>query len=343
MLEINELSDLSVLICTWNNCRRLAITLEALTACQIPDGVRWELVLVSNNCTDETDRVADEFKRRLPLVYLSEPRPGVSKARNAALKVARGKLLLFTDDDVRPDTNWIAEHWRAYQAHPTGYYFGGPVESEFEGAAPDAELAALAPPSVVGLDLGNTEGVNCGAMKFIGGNWSCPREIVIQLGGCDEEMGQDPSTGRVRVGEETDQMRRLEEAGWRPWYLPQAKLAHFVPRSKCTIEHIAARAEAAGFYEAPMEIGHGGRCIYGVPGWAIKEAGRRWCRWAAARATGQKAYLDYVRWRSMIGMIRACWGQRRLKTAAMPRLGGLASSAQPSAEDCGKAHGRVSS
>ena len=80
--------NVSVIICTWNNCRRLAITLDAISQCVIPPNLQWELVLVNNNCTDETQRVAREFANKLPLVYVEEPQQGLSRAKNKGLRVA---------------------------------------------------------------------------------------------------------------------------------------------------------------------------------------------------------------------------------------------------------------
>ena len=151
------MNDLSLVLCTWNNAARLRITLDAIAQCNVPEGMRWELVLVNNNCTDATDAVAAEFAKRLPLHLVHEPAPGLSRARNAGLSAATGDLVVFTDDDVRPYPHWLAAFWDAYRRYPEGHYFGGPIESEFEGVQPDERLVALAPPSVRGLDYGPTE------------------------------------------------------------------------------------------------------------------------------------------------------------------------------------------
>ena len=61
--------DVCVMLCTWNNSSRLRITLDAIAQCEVPEGLCWELVLVNNNCTDDTDAVAAEFAERLPNSY----------------------------------------------------------------------------------------------------------------------------------------------------------------------------------------------------------------------------------------------------------------------------------
>src|SRR5262245_10975292 len=121
--------DVSVIVCTWNNARRLAITLGALRECHIPRDMQWELVLVDNGSTDDTAVVVRQFTDVLPLVRLEERRPGLSHAKNAALRSSSGRLLIFTDDDVTPCRDWIKTYWAAHRDRQSGYYFGGPIES----------------------------------------------------------------------------------------------------------------------------------------------------------------------------------------------------------------------
>ena len=147
--------DITVMICTWNNCRRLGETLQALTGCG-PRSASWQLVVVNNNCADATDATVRQHEAALPLVLTHESRPGLSKARNRGLAVSRGSLVVFTDDDVTPARGWLDAYWDACRAHPR-CFFGGPVRSRFDGPAPDPRLVPFAPASVVGLDFGRAE------------------------------------------------------------------------------------------------------------------------------------------------------------------------------------------
>ena len=239
--------DISVIICTWNNSRRLAITLEALSHCTIPAAVSWELVLVNNNCSDDTDGVVAGFQDKVPLVYVKEPIQGVSRARNAGLMAASGQLILFTDDDITPCPEWISEYWRAYLKRPRGFFFGGPVESEFEGKKPDPDILAVAPESVKGLYYSDQE-KECVNAYFIGAGWAAPAEAIKSVGGFDVKKGPNPSMGKVLLGDETDVMQKLKDKGLRAWYLPGARVTHFVPRDKCTLRHIGLRWQAYGHY-----------------------------------------------------------------------------------------------
>ena len=65
--------EMSVVICTWNRSRLLRLTLEQMTDLDVPTGMTWELIVVNNNCSDDTDSVLADFHNRLPLVRLFEP------------------------------------------------------------------------------------------------------------------------------------------------------------------------------------------------------------------------------------------------------------------------------
>ena len=162
--------DLSVVLCTWNNCGRLAITLDAICRCVIPANLKWEIVLVNNNCTDETQRVAHAFAPKLPLRYVEEPRQGLSRAKNAGLKTASGQLIVFTDDDVKPHPEWLVTYWEAYQARPSGCYFGGPITCEYEDRRPDSELLRVASLPVAGVDWGPEARLLGEDQHFLGAN-----------------------------------------------------------------------------------------------------------------------------------------------------------------------------
>jgi hypothetical protein len=51
-------------------------------------------------------------------------------------------------------------------------------------------------------------------------------------------------------GEEIDLMNRLSSAGLRSWYVPAARLRHWVPREKVRDQHIKARWEAVATVRA---------------------------------------------------------------------------------------------
>jgi glycosyltransferase involved in cell wall biosynthesis len=71
-----------------------------------------ELIVVDNGSTDRTAEVVatlSDARSDLPVRYESEPRLGLSYARNRGIASARGEFLLFTDDDVIVQDKWADE------------------------------------------------------------------------------------------------------------------------------------------------------------------------------------------------------------------------------------------
>ena len=69
----------------------------------------WEVVLVDNGSTDDTRRVAEGYRERLPRLVIVEAleRRGAAYARNAGAKAALGENVAFCDADDEVDDGWL--------------------------------------------------------------------------------------------------------------------------------------------------------------------------------------------------------------------------------------------
>lgn len=240
--------DVSVVIPTWNNCARLAVTLDAFTQCRVPPGLGWELLLVDNNSTDGTRGVAADLSCRLPLVYLEEPVQGSGIARNRGIRSARGELVIFADDDVRPARQWLEAYWTAFRAWGPRFFFGGPLTNEYE-SPPDPGVLCIANRNIAeGLDLGSEIAPLGGGLAFMGANWAAATDALRRIGGFDPALALDRPSGRLRAGEDVNVMERLIEDGLSGIYLPNAHVFHFVPAYKCRPRYISEHLRALGVY-----------------------------------------------------------------------------------------------
>jgi GT2 family glycosyltransferase len=84
--------------------RTLADCLGSLLRSEFP-AERREILVVDNGSTDRTAQVAAEF----PVRVVSEPRPGLSHARNRGIEESDGELIAFTDADCMVTGRWLAE------------------------------------------------------------------------------------------------------------------------------------------------------------------------------------------------------------------------------------------
>jgi glycosyltransferase involved in cell wall biosynthesis len=117
----------SVVICTYNRCDMLEEALVSLLQQEHPPP--HEIVVVDNNSTDGTKAVAERVIARSGgrMRYVFEGQQGLSHARNAGVRTARGSVVAFTDDDVRVRPDWVAKVWAAFQRWSWVDYVGGKV------------------------------------------------------------------------------------------------------------------------------------------------------------------------------------------------------------------------
>ena len=106
--EPAAVTAVSIILVTRNRAAHLKQTLEAISKLSVPPGFQVELVVVDNASTDETAQIVSSVEMgAITLTYLYEAKPGKLTACNSALAVAKGAILVWTDDDVVPPQDWI--------------------------------------------------------------------------------------------------------------------------------------------------------------------------------------------------------------------------------------------
>lgn len=68
-----------------------------------------EVILVDNNCTDNTVKIAKKYKKKLPLKIIKEKKQGIAYSRNAGFNIAKGDILVKFDSDSFLPKNWIKQ------------------------------------------------------------------------------------------------------------------------------------------------------------------------------------------------------------------------------------------
>jgi glycosyltransferase involved in cell wall biosynthesis len=104
---------LSVVIPTHNRRAALQRTLAAL-ARQSLSPADFEVVVVADGCCDGTEEMVSGLNAGICLNVVSQPASGPGAARNAGAAVARGRIVLFLDDDIEASPGLLAAHVRAH-------------------------------------------------------------------------------------------------------------------------------------------------------------------------------------------------------------------------------------
>lgn len=113
---------LSVVICTYNRAPLLAQVLESLCKQTLPTEEGFEVVIINDGSTDDTEAVADTYAKKLPLRYFYQRNAGLASAKNHGLFASRGDLVFFMDDDDIASGNLLEEHVKTHMKFPADHY-----------------------------------------------------------------------------------------------------------------------------------------------------------------------------------------------------------------------------
>jgi glycosyltransferase involved in cell wall biosynthesis len=239
--------SVTVAICTFNRAESLRRCLNSLAAMRVPSGLAWELIIVNNNSTDHTDDVVEEYRDRLPLRREFEPRHGLSNARNRAIDTAKGEYIVWTDDDVVVDSDWLTAYVEAFRRWPDAAVYGGRIKPRYEPPVARwiEECESLVDSAFAIRDFGNEVqplSVAEGRIPF-GANFAV-RLAEQRVFRYDPELGLAPN--RRRGGDEIDVVSRLLMSGAKGYWLPEAKVEHCIGRERQTILYIGTYYEGFG-------------------------------------------------------------------------------------------------
>ena len=134
--------ELSIVIPTYQRPDDLRNVLRSCLVQRANSGRPFEIVVVDNSSEGSAARVVAGLEWGIvPVRYVHEPRPGISRARNAGFANARGRLLALIDDDERASPDWLAHLTRAQRTYGADVVFG-PVYPEFD-PPPERDLRFL--------------------------------------------------------------------------------------------------------------------------------------------------------------------------------------------------------
>ena len=229
--------EVTVAICTWNRADLLDKTLEQMRELRIPERTEWELLVVNNNCTDNTDEVIARHQKNLPIRRLFEKKPGLSNARNCAMDAALGQLLVWTDDDVLVSEGWLAEYVTAWKRFPSAAYFGGPVEPWYQSTPPEwviknqKQLEGVFALKNLSVEMRDMRGQE----EPFGANMAYNAERI-------GERRFNADLGRMRdsllSGEDVAFVDALRHEGHQGVWVPGARVQHFVEQKRMTATYL---------------------------------------------------------------------------------------------------------
>lgn len=277
---------ITVAICTYNRAKLLDLTLKTLACMSVPAGLDWEVLVIDNNSDDKTEAVVRTYHGRLPVRYLLERRQGLSFARNRAIDESKADYIVWTDDDVRVGSGWIAAYADAFRSWPGTGFFGGPILPWFEGNPPqwltqgfDKVRGAYAVKDLASepVVLKEPDDLPFGANMAFKSEALESRRFDVRLG----------RKGRNLIGgEESQLILELVEEGQRGRWVPDARVEHFIPQSRQTLSYLRRYYRAHGRVARLRPESDSVTHLFGRPRWAWRASLEREAVYWFSRLTG---------------------------------------------------------
>lgn len=251
-----DLSKISSIICTYNRQKYLYQVLESIKN-QSLNPLLYEIVLVNNNSTDNTEQICHTYKKDNPginFIYVTESEQGLSAARNRGIGEASGKYLTFIDDDAFPEKNFLKTIYDYLEQNPQVVAVGGKILLKYEQEKPKWLTPYLS--SLFGyFNPGNKTGEFSKNRYPRGSNMSFRKIIFDQAGLFDTKLGRKGSD--MQGSEEKELFARIYKMNVTVHYLPSAIIYHSVPPERTTIDFIRNQAISYGRSEKYYRQQHG--------------------------------------------------------------------------------------
>ena len=196
----------TVIVCTYKGSATLVECLDSLLALEYPS---VELILVNDGADIRVEELARAYEA---IRYLAVEHGGLSSARNAGAAVARGEILVYTDDDCIAEPDWLKWIVKLFSEDPMIGAVGGPNIPPQAETATQARVAA-APGGPVHVLLSDTR-----AEHLPGCNFAVRKSVFDEVGGFNPVFRS--------AGDDVDFCWRVLAAGYELGFHPAAFVWH---------------------------------------------------------------------------------------------------------------------
>jgi glycosyltransferase involved in cell wall biosynthesis len=301
----------SIIVCTYNRAESLRDTLRALKAQQTAAPQNWEVIVVDNNSKDHTRQVVEEVQQCWPkLRYEFEAKQGLSHARNHGIEAACGDILLFTDDDVLPESDWLETTLTGldmYQADACGGYIAPIWESPPPAWLTERFYGFLA----VRADRSDDYPITQASQAPFGANMAIRKHVFEKVGLFDTNRGRKGNV--LASGEDGEMFQRILAAGMNAVFLGQSRVHHKVEAFRMKKSYFRRwRFQTSRNLVLSKDL-PGTRRLFNIPLYLFPQTLRAIARALAGHITqpGDEAFNREMIVFHFIGAIQGLWQARK--------------------------------
>jgi len=245
-------NGITIIIPTYKRPKGLDVAVSSLANEQV-NSEKFEIIISDNDpkggAKDYVDSIISK-PSKAEIIYVNATEPGVCNARNEAMAVARGRFLLFVDDDMEVTTGWVQKMIDLLLKYDAGIAFSD-VTARMHNLD-DPKILAMIP--IFSRTLDQPEGLI---------------EDFLGMGGAALDLSHmslpnppfNPELNDVG-GEDDFLFHQLKSQGVKTVWSPHFSAFEIIPESRATFSYVWKRNFAFG--QGPTQIA-ADRGIKGIP------------------------------------------------------------------------------
>ncbi|MBK0378196.1 glycosyltransferase [Mucilaginibacter segetis] len=298
---------ITVIIPTYNpNINRIHQTIAALKDQTFPHHM-WELIIVDNNSS--TNFTTDIDISWHPNRYIiKEDKQGLTYARLAGFKIAKGDIIIMVDDDNILEENYLVNVYEIFNSYPFLGAAGGKSLPIYESPAPvwlfqfESSLAIR--------NLGEEKIINKWENHFpysspIGAGMALRTVALERYISRIEIRGNNIITDRnattLSSGGDNDIVIDILKSGWQVGYFPNLELKHIIPTERMKVPYLARLNHDTNKSWIILLQSHGINPWKKIPPQSVLP--RKIKAWFTYKAWKNKG--NYIKWKGACGMYEA--------------------------------------
>lgn len=232
---------MDIIICTYNNAKLLDRVLTKLSLQEVTSNQKWTVLVVDNNCTDETSDIVDKHinSRLIPnLRRIIETKQGLTYARLCGIKNTTSEWISFVDDDCLLSEDWVDKAIQFAASHQNCGAFGGKIVVDWE-TTPSPILIKKSMNFAACNRGDNPQQLYRHNFHIPGAGLVICRTALEKSGWLDKQFLNDREGKKLSAGGDSEIVLRILNAGYELWYTPDCVLHHFIPTRRISETYLA--------------------------------------------------------------------------------------------------------
>lgn len=205
--------DFTIVIPTFGRPRQLKECLDSVSVLSYP-GNGFEVIVVDDGSKTSLDEIVGAFRKRIDVKLTRQDHAGPATARNTGASQSAGRFIAFTDDDCKPEKDWLSKLKEKLDKNPDSLIAGRTVNDLPDNPYSTAsQLIADFLYSYYNID---------GARFITSNNMAVSREQFLKVGGFDAAFP-------LAAAEDREFCDRYLHLGYEAHYAPEAVVRHAHP------------------------------------------------------------------------------------------------------------------